>query len=250
VTGAQRPRLAKAGRAVRNVPRPNLIERRMSKFLQEPPSVRVAAGVIVTATTVVVVGSGVLMRVLDHREYANVWVGMWWALQTVTTVGYGDVTPAAPIGRAVASFVMLEGIAFLAIITAAITSTFVARAASERAATEGADEAAFEQRVEARLDEFGRRFDELQAILRDRGGHCWPKGHLGRLPRRLLRRIRPAPLVRGERSWPPAAGRSSGQSRTATRPRSRLRWSSSVSRGASSLRSCSPSERSRCCSKA
>ncbi|TML54676.1 MAG: two pore domain potassium channel family protein [Actinobacteria bacterium] len=152
------------------MPRPNLIERRMSKFLQEPPSVRVAAGVIVTATTVVVVGSGVLMRVLDHREYANVWVGMWWALQTVTTVGYGDVTPAAPIGRAVASFVMLEGIAFLAIITAAITSTFVARAASERAATEGADEAAFEQRVEARLDEFGRRFDELQAILRDRGG--------------------------------------------------------------------------------
>ena len=95
---------------------------------------------------------------------------MWWALQTVTTVGYGDVTPAAPIGRAVASFVMLEGIAFLAIITAAITSTFVARAASERAATEGADEAAFEQRVEARLDEFGRRFDELQAMLRDRGG--------------------------------------------------------------------------------
>ena len=170
MTGAQRPRLAKAGRAVRNVPRPNLIERRMSKFLQEPPSVRVAAGVIVTATTVVVVGSGVLMRVLDHREYANVWVGMWWALQTVTTVGYGDVTPAAPIGRAVASFVMLEGIAFLAIITAAITSTFVARAANERAATEGADEAAFEQRVEARLDEFGRRFDELQAILRDRGG--------------------------------------------------------------------------------
>ena len=170
MTGAQRPRLAKAGRAVRSVPRPNLIERRMSKFLQEPPSVRVAAGVIVTATTVVVVGSGVLMRVLDHREYANVWVGMWWALQTVTTVGYGDVTPAAPIGRAVASFVMLEGIAFLAIITAAITSTFVARAASERAATEGADEAAFEQRVEARLDEFGRRFDELQAMLRDRGG--------------------------------------------------------------------------------
>src|SRR5207248_9170608 len=109
LTGARRARLTGAGRAVRNVPRPNLIERRMSKFLQEPPSVRVAAGVIVTATTIVVVGSGILMRLLDHREYSNVWVGMWWALQTVTTVGYGDVTPAAPIGRAVASFVMLEG---------------------------------------------------------------------------------------------------------------------------------------------
>ena len=59
------------------VPRPNLIERRMSRFLREPPSVRTAAGVIVTATAVVVVGGGVAMRILDHDEYPNIWVGMW-----------------------------------------------------------------------------------------------------------------------------------------------------------------------------
>ena len=53
--------------------------------------------------------------------------GGWWALQTVTTVGYGDVTPARTSGRIVAAFVMLQGIAFLAILVAAITSTFVAR---------------------------------------------------------------------------------------------------------------------------
>ena len=95
----------------------------MSRFLKEPPSVRTAAGVIVTATTVVVVAGGVLMRLLDHGEYADIWVGMWWALQTVTTVGYGDVTPKEPVGRIIATFVMLQGIAFLAITTAAITST-------------------------------------------------------------------------------------------------------------------------------
>ena len=55
----------------------NVIERRMTKFLQEPPSVRTAAGVIVTATMVVVVGGGVLIRLLDHGEYADIWVGMW-----------------------------------------------------------------------------------------------------------------------------------------------------------------------------
>ena len=93
---------------------------------------RTAAGVIVTATTVVVVAGGVLMRLLDHGEYADIWVGMWWALQTVTTVGYGDVTPKEPVGRIIATFVMLQGIAFLAITTAAITSTFVARASKER----------------------------------------------------------------------------------------------------------------------
>ena len=107
----------------------------MTKFLNEPPKMRTAAGVIVTATLVVVVGGGALFRVLDHREYQTIWTGMWFALQTVTTVGYGDVTPKNASGKIVAALIMLEGVAFLAIVTAAITSTFVARAARERLAT-------------------------------------------------------------------------------------------------------------------
>jgi voltage-gated potassium channel len=149
--------------------RANLIERRMSKFLREPPSIRTAASVIVTATALVVVGGGILIRVLDHHEYPNIWVGMWWSLQTVTTVGYGDVTPKETIGRLVGALVMLEGIAFLAIITAAITSTFVARAAREREMAEGAEEAQFEARVESRLDELSGRFDQLETMLRESG---------------------------------------------------------------------------------
>jgi voltage-gated potassium channel len=165
-----RRQLGGVGQKVRNAPRPpNLVERRMSKFLREPPSIRIAASVIVTATALVVVGGGIAMRVFDHKEYATIWVGMWWALQTVTTVGYGDVTPKEPSGRLIASVVMLEGIAFLAIITAAITSTFVARAQRERDLAEGVDEAAFEARVEGRLDELNGRFDQLEATLRELG---------------------------------------------------------------------------------
>ena len=147
------------------VSRPNLIERRMSRFLSAPPSVRTAAGVIVTATALVVVGGGVLMRLLDHDEYPNIWVGMWWALQTVTTVGYGDVTPDHTSGRIVATFVMLEGIAFLTIIIAAITSTFVARAEAEREATEADEGEEFEQRVEAQLDDLATRLGRVEAML-------------------------------------------------------------------------------------
>jgi voltage-gated potassium channel len=148
------------------VARPNLIERSLSRFLREPPSVRMAANVIVTATAVVVVGGGVLMRLLDHHEYANVWVGMWWALQTVTTVGYGDVTPQNPSGRIIAAFVMLQGVAFVTIVIAAITSTFVGRAAKERGVEEAAAEDAAEVRIEARLDRIERRLDGLEQMLR------------------------------------------------------------------------------------
>jgi voltage-gated potassium channel len=147
----------------------NVIERRMSRFLSEPPSVRTAAGVIVTATTVVVVAGGVLMRVLDDGEYSDIWVGMWWALQTVTTVGYGDVTPKNPSGRIIATFVMLQGIAFLAITTAAITSTFVARANKERDMAHAADEDDTEVRIEAQLKGIDQRLDRLEKMLRGHG---------------------------------------------------------------------------------
>jgi voltage-gated potassium channel len=146
----------------------NVIERRMTRFLSEPPSVRTAAAVIVTATTVVVVAGGVLMRLLDHGEYSDVWVGMWWALQTVTTVGYGDVTPKNPSGRIVAILVMLWGIAFLAVTTAAITSTFVARASKERERAQAADEDDAEVRIEARLVSIDQQLDRVEKMLASR----------------------------------------------------------------------------------
>ena len=145
------------------MPRPSLIERRVSKFLREPPSIRTAASVIVTATAVVVVASGVLMRVADHREYRNIWTGMWWALQTVTTVGYGDVTPRHVSGRLIGAIVMLEGIAFLAIITAVITSSFVARAERLRNLDENKQLGA----IESRLDELTHSITSIKELLSD-----------------------------------------------------------------------------------
>ena len=154
--------------SVPQVSRLNVIERRMTRFLSEPPSVRTAGGVIVTATTVVVVAGGVLMWLLDHGEYSDVWVGMWWALQTVTTVGYGDVTPKNPSGRIIAAFVMLQGIAFLAVTTAAITSTFVARASKEREKAHAADEDDAEVRIEAKLEGIDQRLDRVEKMLASR----------------------------------------------------------------------------------
>ena len=141
----------------------NLIERRVDRFLREPPSVRNAAGVIVLATTLIVVAGGILVRVIDHEEYPSVGLGLWWALQTVTTVGYGDVTPANVSGRIIGAVVMLEGIAFIAIITAVITSTFVARATQDSRAQAAQEELSDRELMERRFDELERKLDALAA---------------------------------------------------------------------------------------
>jgi voltage-gated potassium channel len=139
----------------------NLIERRVGRFLSEPPSVRGAAAVIVTATAIVVVAAGFLITVVDSEEYPNLGLGLWWALQTVTTVGYGDVAPKEVSGRIVGAVVMLEGIAFIAIVTAVITSTFVARAAGEHEAARARDELTDRELIEKRFDELARKLDAI-----------------------------------------------------------------------------------------
>jgi voltage-gated potassium channel Kch len=147
--------------------RPRLVERRMSRFLQKPGSVRMAVSVIVVTTAIVVVGGGVLMWLLDHSEYPNLGRGMWWAMQTVTTVGYGDVTPAHVSGRIVGVVVMLWGIAFLAILVAAITSTFVTRGAHEHELelVEAERLKQQDERLDARFDDLAARLDRVEQLL-------------------------------------------------------------------------------------
>jgi voltage-gated potassium channel len=139
----------------------NIIERRIERFMRQPPSVRNAAGVIVVATAVVTVGAGALITFIDSDEYANVGVGLWWAIQTVTTVGYGDVAPKAVGGRVVAALVMLYGIAFIAIVTAVITSTFVARASHAYDEAHKQEEESDRELMEKRFDELERKLDAL-----------------------------------------------------------------------------------------
>jgi voltage-gated potassium channel len=127
----------------------------------EPVSVRNALSVVVGSTTMVVLGSGVLMWLVDHKEYPNIGRGLWWSLQTVTTVGYGDVTPAKVSGRLVGLVVMLWGVAFISIFVAGVTSTFVSRADRARREEEAADDAG----VAHRLDDLASRMERIEQAL-------------------------------------------------------------------------------------
>jgi voltage-gated potassium channel len=103
------------------------LERRLDKAVDRAVTPRGAAIVIATATIAITFGSALLMTVVDHEDYSSLGSALWWAIQTTTTVGYGDHVPTTTAGRLLAALVMLFGIGFLAVITAAITSTFVAR---------------------------------------------------------------------------------------------------------------------------
>ena len=89
--------------------------------------------VIAVVTVAVTVIGGLLVRLTDPASIPSVGTGFWWSLQTVTTVGYGDVVPASIAGRVTAAVVMLAGLSFLAVTTAAVTNAFVEAAARRRA---------------------------------------------------------------------------------------------------------------------
>jgi voltage-gated potassium channel len=108
------------------------VERRLERALERATTPRRAAAIIAIVTTALTVLSGLLMTVIDHRDFSSAGGGLWWAVQTVTTVGYGDLVPTNVAGRVVATVIMLFGIGFLTVVTAAITSSFVTRSRGTR----------------------------------------------------------------------------------------------------------------------
>jgi len=79
---------------------------------------------IVYATIGIVLFFGFLFYISEPavQTYSD---GLWWALVTITTVGYGDITPLTNLGRIIASALMIMGIGFIATITAAVSSYFI-----------------------------------------------------------------------------------------------------------------------------
>jgi voltage-gated potassium channel Kch len=146
-----------------------LVSRRFDAFLRAPLSVRRATAVIVAATLVSVMVGGVLITLVDPEEFPDLGTGLWWALQTVTTVGYGDVTPENAAGRLVGALFLLEAIAFVTIVTAVITSSFVERARQQGIAELETEKAVGNEQLAAQLSEITSRLERLQQTL-DLGG--------------------------------------------------------------------------------
>jgi voltage-gated potassium channel len=142
---------------------PPLQTRAANVLLRKPLTVPRAARIIASVTVAVTILAAVLIHFTDKKSFPNIGDSLWWAIQTVTTVGYGDLVPTSAAGRLVAALVMLVGIGFLTVITAAITSTFIETA---RRRIEGTTTDA----ISAKLDQIGARLQTIEAGLKTAGG--------------------------------------------------------------------------------
>jgi hypothetical protein len=138
------------------------LEKRVAKIGLRP---RDAAYLIGSVWVIGVVVFGVLERIVDPKTFPTVWLGMWWAIETVTTVGYGDVVPQQTVGKVLAGFLMLGGLSFIAVVTAMVTSGFVSRAQARRPT-------ATDDPVLQKLDDLAMQLEALSAEVNRLGsGH-------------------------------------------------------------------------------
>jgi voltage-gated potassium channel len=83
---------------------------------------QVGAGILLT-----MVLGGMILQWLEPGEISKDDNPYWWAIVTMTTVGYGDFSPATPAGRFFAVIIMFIGISLVSLLTASISSIFVAQ---------------------------------------------------------------------------------------------------------------------------
>jgi len=130
---------------------------KLARGLFSTEGVRDAA--VLAAMTTLVGGAAYAAVENGHQDQpVGAWDGVWWAINTVTTVGYGGA-PTTDAGKLIAVVIMIVGIGFIAILTAAAAGRFLRDKQAEINALEA---------VEQRLDTMLQRLDAIErATTRD-----------------------------------------------------------------------------------
>ena len=129
---------------------------------------RLALATAVFSSSVVLIGGTAVWR-LEHDRPGTTFEswgdGIWWALTTMTTVGYGDHVPATTSGRIVAGMIMIMGVAVLGAVAAVVALIFASAVARREELTLEAEGRTLEARLEARLDTLDARLARIEERL-------------------------------------------------------------------------------------
>jgi voltage-gated potassium channel len=122
---------------------------------------------LVVATACLGLLAGLVVRLIDHKDFPDYGTAVWWAIVTLATVGYGDVVPHSGWGRVVGSIVIVIGVTFLSFLVAIVTSYFVSVQEDEKADRERAkreEELAEDRQTLQRIEE---RLTSIETRLGD-----------------------------------------------------------------------------------
>jgi voltage-gated potassium channel len=111
--------------------------------------------------------SGFVVTLVDRQDFPTFGTGVWWAIVTLGTVGYGDVVPHTAWGRVVGSVVIIVGVTFISFLIATVTSYFVAAEEAESAEEIRAEQIAELAAATESLRRIEQRLAAIEAKLSD-----------------------------------------------------------------------------------
>lgn len=118
-----------------------------------------AVATVISVAFVLVLVAGALERIVEPEVFTSLGLAYWWAVVTVTTVGYGDVVPESATGRIVGTMLMLVGLGLIPTLTSVVVSTLIGkrtRAQQEQLDRQGKEQAEALARIESRLGQLAK----------------------------------------------------------------------------------------------
>jgi voltage-gated potassium channel len=108
---------------------------------------------IVFVAALMMIAGGIVARLVEPETFTSIGLSFWWAITTVTTVGYGDVVPVSTAGRLVGAALMLTGVSLIPLVTSVAVSILTFKRAQ-----------ILQQEQEERLTQIQQRLEALLEV--------------------------------------------------------------------------------------